>query len=71
MRSLVKASSIRMARMASLNLREKESSPESRKFFATCWVMVDAPTGLRSPPRLTRFVTTAFATLSGSMPKCS
>ena len=69
----MKASSILMARMASLILRENESSPDSRKFFATCWVTVEAPIGRRSPlpAMLTRLVTTALATLIGSTPKCS
>ena len=42
------ARSIRKARIASLILRSIETSLVSRKFLATCWVMVEAPTGRRS-----------------------
>ena len=34
---------IRVARMISLILRSIRRSPESRKFFITCWVIVEAP----------------------------
>jgi len=44
---LVSARSMRKARMASLILRSIETSLVSRKFLATCWVMVEAPTGSR------------------------
>ena len=45
MRSLDSACSMRTARIASLTLRSIETSLVSRKFLATCCVMVDAPIG--------------------------
>ena len=39
-----------MARSASLILRSSETSLVSRKFFATCCVMVEAPSGRRLVP---------------------
>ncbi|CEG08187.1 hypothetical protein BN961_01601 [Afipia felis] len=41
---------MRIASKASLILRVKETSFVSRKFFATCWVMVEAPCGRRFEP---------------------
>ena len=43
MSSLLSVSSIRVARMISLTLRSMRRSPDSRKFFITCCVIVEAP----------------------------
>ena len=42
---------MRIASKASLILRVKETSLVRRKFFATCWVIVDAPCGRRLEPK--------------------
>ena len=41
---------MRIASKASLILRVNDTSLVSRKFFATCWVMVEAPCGRRLEP---------------------
>ena len=41
---------MRMARIASLSLRAIERSLLSRKFLATCWVMVEPPSARLSLP---------------------
>jgi len=40
---LLRLFSRRVARMISLILRSPERSPVRRKFFITCWVIVEAP----------------------------
>ncbi|SVE39206.1 uncharacterized protein METZ01_LOCUS492060 [marine metagenome] len=55
--------------MASLNFRSIDVSLVSRKFLATCWVMVEAPTRRLSEPKLPIFWISAPATLIGSRPK--
>ena len=40
---MVSVFSSRVARMISLILRSPERSPVRRKFFITCWVIVEAP----------------------------
>ena len=45
---MVNACSMRNASNASFSLRSKVTSLLRRKFLATCWVIVEAPTGRRS-----------------------
>ena len=47
MRSLGSAASMRVASRISLTLRSIEISLDSSMFLATCWVIVEAPTGRR------------------------
>jgi hypothetical protein len=68
MRSLEKACSMRKARIASFALRAIDTSLVKRKFFATCCVMVEAPTGRRSDPRWIRFVQIAWPRPTKSIP---
>ncbi len=57
---------MRKAISASRILRSKVCSDESRKFLATCWVMVEAPCFLP----LEALVRIARTMPSGSMPPC-
>ena len=70
MRSLESACSILSASSASYTLRSNETSLVKRKFFATCWVMVEAPMGRRFEPMCVRFVSPARMIDSTSMPGC-
>ena len=49
---------MRMASIASFSLRSRFCSFDSRKFLATCWVMVEAPSG-RFLPKFCRLLRTA------------
>ena len=68
MRSLLSTRSISMAVSASLILRSNETSLLRRKFFATCWVMVEAPSGRRLVPMREMSASAARSIDSGSMP---
>src|SRR2546429_670499 len=48
---------MRIASRASLILRVKETSLVSRKFFATCWVIVEAPCGRLLEPKFCAYTT--------------
>ena len=65
---MVKARSMRSARMTSFAFRAIDTSLVSRKFFATCWVMVDAPIGRRLLPMRLIFVAIALAMPGISIP---
>ena len=71
MRSLDSACSIRSARIASRALRASVRSAPTSMFFATCWVMVEAPPMRRPEPYCSRLVTTARMMPMGSTPRCS
>ena len=70
MRSLLSVPSMRNARIASRALRDRLTSLPTSMFFATCWVIVDAPTGRRFAPIRVRSVNAARAIASGSTPRC-
>ena len=63
--------SSRNASTASFNLRSSVTSLLSRKFFATCWVMVDAPSSRLPLTTLTTLANTARTMPIKSMPTCS
>ena len=67
--ALLETLSMRKARMASLILRAIDVSLFKRKVFATCWVIVEPPTGRRSPPRCTTFSIAARDIASQSTPE--
>ena len=71
MRSLLSACSSRVARIASRSLRVMLRSAPTSMFFATCWVMVEAPAMRRPEPYCSRLVTTARRMPTGSTPWCS
>jgi hypothetical protein len=58
--------STRLARMISRILRSPVRSPDSRKFFITCWVIVEAPRSVW--PRVTTASRSAEIIASGSKP---
>ena len=60
---------MRMARMASFTLRDSDSWLSSSMFLATCWVIVEAPTGRRPWPICIRSVKPARAIAMGSTPR--
>ena len=68
MRCFGRFCSIRIARIASRALRVSDTWLSSSMFLATCWVMVEAPTGRRPWPICVRSNTAARAIASGSTP---
>ena len=68
MRSFGSASSMRVASRISLTLRSTDSSFDSSMFFATCCVIVEAPTGRRLLRHRPISVSTARAIEIGSTP---
>ena len=69
MRSLLSTFSILIARMISLTLRATETSLPSSMFFATCWVIVEAPIGRRPWPYWRASVIAARSIATGSTPR--
>ena len=56
--------------MASLIFLFKDTSFVSKKFFATCWVIVDAPSSLFSEKKFFKFFIIALVILFASTPGC-
>ena len=67
---MVKALSILNARIASLIFLSIETSFVKRKFLATCWVIVDAPSSLLEAIIFDILLTTALNTPFASTPGC-
>ena len=64
------ALSILKASIASLNFLFKLTSFVNKKFFATCWVIVEAPSNLLEVKIFLTFLTIALNTPFASTPGC-
>ena len=69
--SLVNILSILKANKASLIFLFKDTSLLSKKFFANCWVIVEAPTNLFPSYKFLILIKTALLILWRSTPLCS
>jgi len=54
-----------------IDFRSPLDAKPLEKFFATCWVIVDAPCGRRLEPKFCAYTTAARAMPVKSMPPCS
>ena len=67
---MVSALSILNAKIASLIFLSIETSFDKRKFFATCWVIVEAPSNLLEVRIFETLFTMALNTPFASTPGC-